>query len=294
MKFTLFLLSAAAMVNAASSTDPVGLGTAGDYAILSKAGISTTPGSYITGSIAVSPIAATAITGFGLTAPPGEYSTSSLVSVQVKAANYAVPTPSKLTTAVGDMEIAYADAAGRSTGQGPIQDFNAEYGKVCVGTDSTDSNCLKADGTYVYDNLDKFLNLGVGEIGGLKLIPGVYTFDKQVNISAGHVTFVGGPTDVFIIQTSKGVLQADGENVVLEDNAGILSTAGNSAYSGPQAKNIFWSVAEEVNIGTGSTMNGVLLVATKVAIKNGSTVNGRILAQTAVTLDANTITQPPQ
>ena len=48
-------------------TAPVNLGAAGNYAILAKSGISTVPNSVITGDIAVSPITATAITGFSLT-----------------------------------------------------------------------------------------------------------------------------------------------------------------------------------------------------------------------------------
>jgi len=46
--------------------DPIDLGTAGDFAILAKTGISTIPTSIITGDIGVSPIAVTAITGFSL------------------------------------------------------------------------------------------------------------------------------------------------------------------------------------------------------------------------------------
>src|ERR1700690_2410427 len=46
---------------------PVNLGTAGNYVILAKSGISTVPTSAITGDIGVSPISATAITGFALT-----------------------------------------------------------------------------------------------------------------------------------------------------------------------------------------------------------------------------------
>jgi hypothetical protein len=319
MKFTLFLLSAAAMVNAASAVEntailgDVILGDAEDYAILAKSGISTTAGSDITGSIAVSPIAATAITGFSLALDSGGFfSTSPLLpNYQVKAASYGGATAAALTTAVSDMETAYTDAAGRPTGttftnagtgdDATVQLFNAEYGKVCVGSvdgNTAHRNCVNTDDdptSYVYENLHPFLNLNLGEIGGLKLAPGVYTFDKQVNISAGDVTFVGDEDDVFIIQTSKGVRQADGENVVLEDNAGILSTDVDPAttYNGPKPENIFWSVAGSVVVGEGSVMNGVLLVKTKVTIGTLSTVNGRILAQTAVALDEATITQLP-
>jgi hypothetical protein len=44
----------------------VSLGTLYNYAILAKTGISTVPDSVITGDIAVSPMAATGITGFTL------------------------------------------------------------------------------------------------------------------------------------------------------------------------------------------------------------------------------------
>ena len=97
------------------ATNPVNIGTAGNYAILSKAGISTVPNSDITGNIGVSPIDSTAITGFSLTEDATtEFSTSTQVTGKVYAPDYAAPTPSNLTTAVGDMETAYTDAAGRS------------------------------------------------------------------------------------------------------------------------------------------------------------------------------------
>jgi aconitase B len=67
MKLSLFFLSAAAMVNTATAVETVDLGNAGDYVILSRTGISTVPDSSITGNMGVSPIAATAMTGFALT-----------------------------------------------------------------------------------------------------------------------------------------------------------------------------------------------------------------------------------
>lgn len=63
------------------------------------------------------------------------FSTSSQVTGNVYAANYASPTPSNLTTAVGDMEHAFTDAAGRAPG---------------------------------------VTELGTGNIGGMTLTPGVY------------------------------------------------------------------------------------------------------------------------
>ncbi|HEX5328907.1 Ig-like domain-containing protein, partial [Sulfuricurvum sp.] len=48
----------------ANGPDPVNLGTAGNFVLLSKSGISTTGATSITGDIGVSPIDATAFTGF--------------------------------------------------------------------------------------------------------------------------------------------------------------------------------------------------------------------------------------
>ena len=47
---------------------PVNLGTAGNFVILAKTGVSTVPLSAITGNVGVSPAAATYLTGFSLTA----------------------------------------------------------------------------------------------------------------------------------------------------------------------------------------------------------------------------------
>ena len=58
----------------------VSLGSATDFVILTKAGISTVPKSVITGDIGVSPIAATAMTGFSLIADASNmFSTSAQV-----------------------------------------------------------------------------------------------------------------------------------------------------------------------------------------------------------------------
>ena len=51
-------------LDAMAGQTPVNLGTAGNFVILAKSGISTVPTSAITGDIGVSPIDATAITGF--------------------------------------------------------------------------------------------------------------------------------------------------------------------------------------------------------------------------------------
>merc|ERR1740133_124328 len=207
----------------------------------------------INGDIAVSPIAATAITGFSLILDSTTtFSKSTMVKDTHKAyaADYTSPTSTKLTTAESNMETAYTDAAAR--------------------------------GTSLSTPLVNYLNYGAGEIGGGTLPPGVYTFDRDVTIS-DHVTFEIPSTytteeaakAVFIIKTSKSVKQAAKIEVRL---------AG-----GALAKNIFWSVAEEVIMEAGAHMEGILLVKTAVTMKTESTMNGRVLAQTAVVLQKATI-----
>src|SRR5207245_793402 len=92
------------------------LGTAGTYVILSKSATSNVPTSTITGNIGLSPAAASFITGFALTLPAGgAFSTSAQITGNVYASDYASPTPVNLTTAIGDMQTAYVNAAGRTT-----------------------------------------------------------------------------------------------------------------------------------------------------------------------------------
>src|SRR3989344_6599332 len=140
---TVFALMALG-AHAYTSPAAVDLGTAGNFIILAKSGVSTTGTTSITGDIGVSPIDSTAITGFGLIADSSnQFSTSSLVNGSIYAADYAPPTPAVMTTAISNMETAYTDAAGRAP-------------------DSTE--------------------LGAGNIGGLTLAPGVYKWGTGVTI----------------------------------------------------------------------------------------------------------------
>jgi hypothetical protein len=169
--------------------NPVDLGTAVNYAILSKTGISTVPSSAITGNIAVSPIASTAITGFSLILDlGGRFSKSSQVTGVATAATYGGPVPSILTTAVLDMEAAYTDAAGRA---------NADAARI---------------------------NLGDGELGGVlpggptdPLTPGVYTFSTNVYLKGNiHFNSGGDPDAIFIIQMAGSLFQSGGYQVILD------------------------------------------------------------------------------
>ena len=159
---------------------PVNLGTAGNYVILAKTGVSTTGTTAVTGNIGLSPAAASFITGFSLIADATDvFATSSLVTGKVYASDYSTPTPTNLTTAIGDMETAYTDAAGRTP---------------------TPSGA--------------FLNVGAGEIGGQTLVPGLYKWTTGVTIST-DVTLSGGANDVWVFQIAGNLSEANGVKVLI-------------------------------------------------------------------------------
>jgi hypothetical protein len=221
----------------AGSPAAVNLGTAGDYVILAKTGISTVPPSVITGDLGVSPVAATAITGFGLTAfASGTYSTSSQVTGKVYASNYAVPTPSNLTTAIGDMATAYTDAAGRAP-------------------DVTE--------------------LGAGNIGGMTLTAGVYRWASSLLIPT-DVTLTGSATDVWIFQVAQKLTVDSATNVVLAGGAlskNVFWQVAGSVELGTTAQfegNILGETA--IALKTGASIDGRLLAQTAVTLEGNTVV----------------------
>lgn len=236
--FCVLLLAAAPSATFAAGPASVDLSSAGTFAILAKSGISTTGSTVVVGDIGVSPTAATSITGFSLSLPSaGAYSTSPEVSGKVYAPDYAAPTPATLTAAVGAMETAYTDAAGR--------------------TNPTATE------------------LGAGNIGGLTIAPGLYKWGTGV-IVPSDVTLSGSANDVWIFQI--------GETLTLSSSVKVTLAGG------AQAANVFWIVAGQTTVGTGATMNGIILDQTGIVLNTGAVLNGHAFAQTAVTLDANAVT----
>ena len=149
-----------------------------------------------------------------------------------------IKAPRKLTNAVDDMHTAYKDAAGREA---------------------------------------TITELGGGNIGGLTLAPGVYSWDTDV-IVPKDVTIKGGSHAVWIFQISKNLIVSNGESVVLRGHA--------------QAQNVFWQVAGKVALGTTSHVEGIILSKTLISMKTGASINGRLFAQTAVTLQKNSVNAP--
>jgi ice-binding like protein len=221
---------------------PVSLGPTGalsgasSYVILAKTGVSNVTGSTVTGDMGLSPAAASFITGFSLIADgTNVFSTSSSVVGKVYAANYAVPSPTNLTTAIGSMETAYTDAAGRST--------------------------------------PDFLELGTGSIGGLTLVPGLYKWTSTVTIPT-DVTIAGGANDVWIFQTSGDLSIAAAKKVTLSGGAQAKNifwqVAGHATLGATSHFEGIILSKTAITLQTGATMKGRALAQTQVALDNNA------------------------
>ena len=219
--------------SAALGPAPVLLGAAGNYVVLSKTAISTVPPSMITGDIAVSPAAATYITGFDLTADASTtFATATQVIGRVYAASYTAPTPALLTTAISNMEGAYTDAASRPN--------------------------------------PGFLELGTGNIGGRTLAPGLYKWTSTLRIPE-NVTLTGDANDVWILQTTGDLTMAVGKRVILAGGAQAKNVfwqvAGKVTFAGTSHFEGILLCKTEVTLQTGATMNGRILAQTLIALQ---------------------------
>ncbi|MGZ3748432.1 MAG: ice-binding family protein, partial [Pseudobdellovibrionaceae bacterium] len=210
-----------------ASPAAVNLGTAGNFVILSESGITDVPTSAVTGNVGTSPItgAADLLTCTEVT--------GNIYSVDAAGpAPCSIEDPTTLTTAVGDMETAYTNAAGRT--------------------------------------LPDFVNLGAGDISGLTLTPGLYKWSTGVLINS-DVTLNGGPNDVWIFQIAEGITQASATKIILAGEAqaknifwqcfGAVTIGTTAHFEGT----ILTKTA--ITLNTGATINGRLLAQTAVNLE---------------------------
>jgi hypothetical protein len=230
--------------------------SAGNYVILAKTAITTTPGvlnTAITGDLGLSPAAGSApyLTGFGQAMAPGNtYSTSALVTGKIYAADYTSPTPGILTTAVGAMQAAYTDAATRTPGVGATN-----------------------------------LNVGGGTLNGQNFAPGTYTWNgptSNVTIT-GDITLTGTASDIWIFQIAGTLDLASGKKIILAGGARpenvFWQVAGAvTLITGSQFQGI---ILAQTNIAMqdGATLNGRALAQTAVTlIGNAISITGPYVA----------------
>jgi len=223
----------------------VNLGTAGNFVILTESGIttdSTVPLSAIVGDMGVSPITYASMTGFNLSpAVPVATTTSAtspLVTGTVYAADYTGnggSTPTMLTAAIGDKNIAYADAAGRT----PIV-ANTDLGSA-------------------------------GDISGLDFVPGLYTWTQPVVINSS-ITLTGGPNDTWIFQISGTLTMGPGVSVTLMGGAlpqNIVWQATDTVALNTTATLngiVLTAPVKSITLNTGAVVNGRLLAGGAVTL----------------------------
>jgi PGF-pre-PGF domain-containing protein len=234
----LLCLMTAAIIPGVIGASNVDLGSAGNYAILAKSGITTTGTTKITGNIGVSPIAASSMTGFALSMDASnQFSRSSLVTGGVYAANYAPPTPATMTTAISAMETAYTTAAGRPT-----------------------SNVAE---------------LYAGNLGGKTLAPGVYKWSSGVLIPPADTLTLDAKGDgsaVWIFQVAGDLTMNSASKVVLSNGANannvywqIAGPTGVKIGSGAHIEgNILAQKA--ITMDSGASLNGRALAQTAVTL----------------------------
>jgi hypothetical protein len=222
--------NAAALALPVIKVAPVNLRLAGNFVILSKSGITDVYKSTITGDVGASPITGAAI-----------LVTCTEVAGTIFSVNAAGPLPcrvtnaSRLTTAVGDMQTAYTDAAGRPR--------------------------------------PNFLNLGAGNIGGRTLRPGLYKWTSALVIPT-NVTISGGPTDVWIFQVAGTLRMSSAMKIILSGGAqaknifwqvaGAVTLGTTSHFEGI----ILGKTG--INLQTGASINGRLLAQTAVTLQKNT------------------------
>ncbi|MDD5030867.1 MAG: ice-binding family protein [Rhodoferax sp.] len=222
---------------------PVILGTAGNFVILSKAGITDVPASAITGNIGTSPISAAfidvtcpEITGtiYGVDAAYTGNGSTSCFAGSPPAANKTL-----VDNAVLDMGTAFNDAAGRTT--------------------------------------PDFTELGAGDISGLTLAPGLYKWGTGVLLTSAGVTLAGGANDVWIFQIGQDLVVNNSAIVTLTGGAqakNIFWQVEGKATLGTAAdfKGIILSKTL-VSLATGATVNGRLYAQTEVTLQMNTVTN---------------------
>ena len=214
---------------------PVTLGMTGRFAILSYAGITNTGPSVITGDVGVSPLAGSYMTGFGTPNVVG-----TMYAVDASGPSGSIPFPSMLTVAMGDMTIAYNDAAGRTVNP--------------IGV--------------------------AGNLGGRTLYSGLYKSTGSLEISSGDLTLdaQGDVNAVWIFQIASTFNMTSGRQVFLSGGAkasNIFWQVGSAATFGTTAKMKGTIIAyTTITFATGASLEGRALARTAAVTLQSNTIGG--------------------
>jgi hypothetical protein len=168
----------------------------------------------------------------------GQTSHTPIVTGKVYAADYAVPTPGNLTTAIDNMETAY-----------------------------TNSNNLVTPAPIV--------GLGAGDISGLTLPPGLYKWGTQLLVTNAGVTLAGGANDTWVLQIAGDLIVNNTAIIHLTGGAqakNIYWVVAGQATLGT-AVDFSGNILSKnlISLNTGAKVTGRLL-AQKAVTLNASTV----------------------
>jgi type VI secretion system secreted protein VgrG len=139
----------------------------------------------------------------------------------------------------------------------------------------------EADALTAYNTLVKLpsdYNLTGEDLGGLTLLPGVYTFNSSAQLTGQLLLNMEGDCNarfVFVI----------GSTLTTASGASVITTNGTSCG------NVYWVLGSSATIGSTTNFLGNILADASIALNTGANIaDGSALALTgAVTLDDNEI-----
>lgn len=165
----------------------------------------------------------------------------------------------------------------------PGYEFIIHTGDTYIGDEV--AALMQADLTTLYNVLAGRPTSAGGDLtgqdlGGLTLLPGVYSFDTSAELAAGEIlTLDGGgdPGAVFIFNIGSTLEAFSGSSIVLQNDA--------------QGGNVFFRVGSSATLYTGVDFLGQIVALTSITLQTSATIDcGAALARNgAVTLDTNTI-----
>ena len=221
----------ATQVNIPIGLSPSTLGAAGNFAILTKAGITDVPTSAITGDIGTSPI-----TGASIGVTCAEV-TGKVYSVDAAGPSCRLTDATLLTTAVANMQTAYTDIAGRAAGVGA--NLNIGGGTV--------AGLTLAPGTYTWGS-----NVTI-------------TTDLTLNGGANDV-WIFQITGTLDLATGKKILLTGGalaKNIFWQV-ADVVTLGAGSHFEG------IVLAQKNIAMLTGASINGRLFAQTAVALQSNT------------------------
>lgn len=178
------------------------------------------------------------------------------------------------TTVVGDIGV---DPGSSITGFGGPDGSNT--GEVHV----SDGPALQAqsDLTTAYNDAAGLTptSIGLAELNGMSLAPGVYSGGALSISDNGSLTLAGTADSIWVFQAASSLTIGSATHITI--------TGGGSAC------NVFWQIGTSASIGTSAQFQGTVMADQSITAATGASIVGRLLAKNAaVTLQSNSITVP--